>query len=98
MPNEVAAETILQADDPLNQKVDRRNKRAREILIFMEESKIWQEMVTACVDRSGVASYKNCKNLYQLLEERMNYYKSNYNDMLLPKLSPGLPEDVRNIK
>jgi hypothetical protein len=89
---------VLEADDPLNQLVDKRNKRAREILIFMEETKILQEMVTACVDRSGVASYKTCKHLYQILEERMAYYQSNYNSELSPKLSPGLPEDVRNVK
>ena len=98
MAEDSNGKTILLADDPLNQLVDKRNKRAREILIFMEESKIWQEMVTACVDRSGVAAYKNCKHLYQVLEERMNYYKSNYNVELLPKLSPGLPEDTRNVK
>jgi hypothetical protein len=98
MDSRPSEKAVLEADDPLNQLVDRRNKKAREILIFMEESKIWQEMVTACVERSGVASYKTCKHLYQVLEERMNYYQSNYNTELLPKHSPGLPEDVRNVK
>lgn len=87
----------LEADDPLNQLMDLRNKRAREMIVFMEETKIWQEMITTCAQYNGVAAYKNCKHLYEVLEERMKYYNSRYADENLPKLSPGLPEDVRHV-
>ena len=88
----------LEADDPLNQLYDLRNKKAREMVIFMEETKIWQEMVTKCAQISGVAAYKNCKHLYEVLEERIKYYNSRYDDANMPTLSPGLPEDVRHVK
>lgn len=89
---------LLEADDPLNKLIDLRHKRAREMVVFMEETKIWQEMVTTCAQYNGVAAYKNCKHFYEILEERMKYYNSRYEDANLPKQSPGLPEDVRNVK
>lgn len=89
---------IYEADDPLNKLQDLYNERAREMLIFMEETKIWQEMVSTCAQQNGVAAYKNCKHLYEVLEERLKYYHSHYDNANYPKLSSGLPEHIRYLK
>lgn len=82
----------------LNEKMDRKIKRAREMVIFMEETKIWQTMLAACSKRNRVSAYADCRHFYDILAERVKYYDSHYDSRFLPTLSPGLPEDCRFIE
>lgn len=70
---------------------DLKFNRARELLIFMEETKIWQELLQDCVDRAGVNAGKACSRLTDLVAERIVYHNSNFNAALRPSLSPGIP-------
>lgn len=70
---------------------DEKFKYAREKLIFMAETKVWQELLEQCADRSGVNAASACKQLFDIVHERTTYYNSNYNPNLRPTLTPGLP-------
>lgn len=70
---------------------DKKFERSREILIFIEETKIWQDLLQDCVDRAGVGASKACKALYDMVEERNKYYNSNFNAAMRPQITPGIP-------
>lgn len=70
---------------------DKKFERAREHQIFMEETKIWQALLEDCSDRSGVNAAADCKLLFEIVNERMKYYNSNYNPNVRPTLTPGIP-------
>lgn len=76
---------------------DLKFNRARELLIFMEETKIWQELLQDCVDRAGVNAGKACRRLTDLVAERIAYYNSNFNASLRPTLTPGLPAPFEKV-
>lgn len=78
-------------DDPNVLFFDLKNEKARELLIFMEETKIWNELLTDCIDRSGVNAGKACRKLNDIVDERLKYYNSTFNETHRPKLTPGIP-------
>ena len=77
--------------DPHTLYFDLKFNRSREMMIFMEETKIWQELLQDCVDRAGVNASKVCNQLREMVEERNQYYNSNFNAAMRPKLTPGIP-------
>jgi len=77
--------------DPLVHFFDERFTRNRELLIFMEETKIWQTLFQDCIDRSGVTSTRACEPLRIIVDERVKYYNSNFNSAMRPSLTPGVP-------
>lgn len=78
--------------DAVNEFYDLRFKRAREIAIYLAESKIWEKMLDNCSDFEGVNRQEKCQYLFDITQERKKYYNSNFNPALRPKQSPGLPE------
>lgn len=70
---------------------DEKFKRSRELLIFMEETKVWQELLQDCIDRAGVNAGFACRQLHEIVEERNKYYGSNFNAALRPTRTPGIP-------
>ena len=62
-------------------------------MVFMEESKIWQEMLADCIDRSGVNASRTCEQLQALVQERVKYYNSRFNPELRPSMTPGIPAE-----
>lgn len=70
---------------------DAKIDRSREILIFMEETKIWEDVLQDCVNRAGVNASGACAKLHQIVQERLEYYNSNFNANVRPKQTPGLP-------
>lgn len=82
---------LEECTDPNTLFFDLRLERARELLIFMEETKIWKELLTDCIDRSGVNSGKACRQLNTIVDERIQYYNSSFNPDLRPTLTPGIP-------
>lgn len=81
-----------QETDAITYFYDRRNERAREILVFRGETAIWTELVRDCNERAGVDASRECAMLSRILAERVRYQNSKYNAMLRPTLTPGLPE------
>lgn len=73
---------------------DLRVEKARELAIFMEESKIWQDLLDDCADKAGVDSARRCKQLAEIHLERVKYMHSRFNPHLRPKLTPGLPPHI----
>ena len=89
-----AAESLLaeaETANPHTMYFDLKFDRSRELLVFMEETKIWQDWLQDCVDRAGVNSGKACKKLRDIVAERVIYYNSNFNAAMRPQLSPGIP-------
>lgn len=76
---------------------DLKFNRARELLIFMEETKIWQELLQDCADRAGVNAGKSCRGLIDLVAERITYYNSNFSASLRPTLTPGIPAPFEKV-
>ena len=70
---------------------DHRVRRAEELLIFMEETKIWDELLQDCNDRAGVDSGSACRRLFDIVTERNIYYNSRFNPLKRPTLTPGIP-------
>jgi hypothetical protein len=70
---------------------DDRNNKTRERLVFMEETKIWQELLNKCSLRAGPDALSECRQLFDLVQERIKYYNSKYRHEMRPSLSPGLP-------
>lgn len=88
------AESLLQEAETANPHTmyfDLKFDRSRELLVFMEETKIWQDWLQDCVDQAGVNSGKACKKLCDIVTERVIYYNSNFNAAMRPQLSPGIP-------
>lgn len=83
--------------NPRTMYFDLKFNRSREIMIYMEETKIWQDLLEDCADRSGVNSIKACQQLREIMTERIAYYNSNFNAALRPKQSPGLPAIYENV-
>ena len=77
--------------DPHVRYFDTKFDRNREILIFMEESKVWQELAQDCYERSGVNAAAACRHLQDICLERLTYYNAKFNPNLRPKQTPGLP-------
>ena len=77
--------------DPMIDHFDRRFHRTREKLIYMEETKIWQNMLISCEDKHGINGPYECRYYAQVIHERMRYYNSDFERATRPTLSPGLP-------
>ncbi len=80
-------------NDPVVRHFDLKNIKSREIMIFMEESKIWQELLKDCIERSGVNAPLQCQQLQDLVQERVQYYNAKFNPNLRPKQTPGIPSE-----
>lgn len=78
-------------DSPITVYFDEKFRRNRELLVFMEESKIWQELLQDCVDRAGVNASFACRQLHDIVEERNQYHRSNFNAAMRPKRTVGIP-------
>lgn len=79
--------------DPLIRHFDIKTLKAKEIMVFMEETKIWQGLLEDCIDRSGVNSAHACRELQEMVQERGRYYNSRFNPNLRPTKTPGIPPD-----
>lgn len=79
--------------DAVNEFFDKRFEKAREIAVYMAESKIWAKMLDNCSDYSGVNRQEKCQYLFDVVQERKKYYNSNFNPALTPKQTPGLPSE-----
>lgn len=77
--------------DPLIRHYDIKNLKAKEILVFMEENKIWQDLLADCIETSGVNASLTCRKLQEIVNERTVYYNSRFNRALRPKHTPGVP-------
>lgn len=83
-----AAETV----DPYVRFFDERFQKSREFLIFMEETKVYQRMLENCTLKAGPDAPARCRDLVQIVQERIKYYNSKYRKVFRPTLSPGIPE------
>ena len=79
--------------DAVNAFLDRRAEKAREIAIFLAENKIWQAMLSNCLDYSGAVKKERCEYLHLISDERLKYYNSNFNPACRPEQTPGLPKE-----
>ena len=86
----MAPETEENKDDPYVKFFDDRFKKSREMLIFMEETKIWQEMLENCTDKAGPNATHQCKPIFEIIQERIKYYNSKYRKEFRPSKSPGI--------
>lgn len=77
-------------NDPYVKFYDDRSARARDLLVFMEETKIWQELLKKCTYRAGPNATHECRDLFNLVQERVQYFNSKYRQQLRPTLSPGI--------
>jgi len=77
--------------DPLIRHFDVKTLKAKEVIVFMEESKVWQELLEDCIDRSGVNASLACRQIQDIMQERVQYYNSRFNPNLRPKQTPGIP-------
>ena len=84
-------EEALRCDNHRTFYFDKRFERSRELLIFMEETKIWQDALQDCVNRAGVNASKECAGLHEIVNERTEYLNSNFNRAVRPTLTPGVP-------
>jgi hypothetical protein len=84
--------------DPLIRHFDIKNMKAREILIFLEESKVWQDLLSDCIEKSGVNSANTCRQLQELAQERVRYYNSRFKATMRPKMTPGIPPEFESTK
>ena len=81
----------VDSKDPYVEYFDWKFTRNREILVFMEETKFWQELLDDCHNRAGVNKIHACQELRELVAERIKYYNSNFRPTLHPKMTPGIP-------
>ena len=58
----------------------------------MEETKIFQRMLDNCTMKAGPDATLRCRELAQIVQERVKYYNSKYRREFRPTMSPGLPE------
>lgn len=82
--------TPVDENDPYVKFFDNRFKKSREFLIFMEETKIWQELLDNCAYKAGPSAKHDCKGIFELVQERIKYYNSRYRKEFRPTLSPGI--------
>lgn len=80
-------------EDPLIRHFDIKAIKAKEIMVFMEETKIWQSLLADCMERSGVNAPSECNRLHEIVQERVNYYNSRFNPALRPEQSAGIPPE-----
>lgn len=78
--------------DPYVRFFDERFDKSREYLVFMEETKLYQQMLDNCTMKAGPDAPKHCRPLVNLIQERLKYYNSKYRREFRPTMSPGLPE------
>lgn len=76
---------------------DRKNRRAREMLVFMAETQLWQEAMQRCHREAGVDAKEACTQLADIYHERVKYYNSKYNIVFRPKHTPGIPPEFERI-
>lgn len=76
--------------DPLIRHHDLKGLKAKEVVVFMEENKIWQDLLADCIERSGVNASLACRELKEIVQERVAYYNSRFNPGLRPTKTPGL--------
>lgn len=81
---------IVNENDPYVKFYDERFAKSREYLIFMEESKIWQDILEKCTLKAGPSARNDCKEIFTILNERIKYYNSKYRKEFRPILSPGI--------
>lgn len=86
------------SSDPIVRHFDRKTLKAREIIIFMEESKIWQGLLADCIGRAGVNAGGACRQLQDILGERIQYYNSKFNPTMRPVRTPGIPKEFEPSK
>lgn len=86
----MSSEAQIDENDPYVKFFDNRFSKSREFLIFMEETKIWQEIFENCAYKSGPNVNYECKGISDVLQERLKYYNSRYRKELRPTLSPGI--------
>ena len=79
--------------DAVNEYLDKRKERAREIAIFLAESKIWDRMLSNCTDYSSVMRQDKCEHLVEIVTERKKFANSNFNPECRPVLTPGIPKE-----
>lgn len=82
--------TPIDENDPYVKFFDDRFAKTREMLIFMEETKIWQELLDNCTYKAGPNATKECKGIFDTIQERLTYYNSRYRKDFRPTLSPGI--------
>ena len=70
---------------------DQRFEKTREYLIFMEETKIWQQLLDKCSLKAGPYAKTKCRAIYDIVQERTKYYNSKYQKQLRPQSTPGIP-------
>ena len=82
--------TPVDDNDPYVKFFDNRFVKSREKLIFMEETKIWQELLENCTFKAGPNAVYDCKGIFDIIQERLKYYNSKYRKEYRPTLSPGI--------
>lgn len=87
---QMSSNTPVGNDDPYVKFFDNRFQKSREMLIFMEETKIWQELLDNCTYKAGPNATFDCKGIFDVIQERLKYYNSKYRKEFRPTLSPGI--------
>ena len=85
-----AGATPNDENDPYVKFLDNRFAKTREMLIFMEETKIWQELLENCTYKAGPNATNECIGIFNVIQERLKYYNSRYRKEFRPTLSPGI--------
>ena len=86
----MTSDTPMDESDPYIKFFDNRFEKSREMLIFMEETKIWQELLDTCTYKSGPNAIFDCKGIFEIIQERLKYYNSKYRKEFRPSQSPGI--------
>ena len=71
---------------------DYKHAKAREKMIFQEETDIWRDKYEICKRKHQMQAFSACKHIQEILAERTAYSNSKYASSMMPKLSPGLPD------
>lgn len=90
MSSSNTATPVVDENDPYVKFFDNRFEKSREMLIFMEETKIWQELLDNCTFKAGPNATYDCKGIFDVVQERLRYYNSKYRKEFRPSLSPGI--------
>lgn len=96
----LAADELIKEAQTANPRTlffDLKFNRARELMIYMEETKIWQDLLDECAERSGTEAGRTCSRLREIMDERIAYNNSNFNAALRPALTPGIPSVYENV-
>ncbi|PJF17588.1 hypothetical protein PSACC_02594 [Paramicrosporidium saccamoebae] len=65
-------EEAKNCDNPNTLYMDKKSERSRELLIFMGETNIWEDILQDCVNRAGVNASGACAKLHEIVDERNN--------------------------